>query len=86
MSSLDFNLLCEGFKKRVEIQDKKQVVLVRQICWTVYKGWADPKSAPKSIDDYWPLGEKKKAAKRTKKQEQQLKNTISYLKTLHNNG
>lgn len=64
-----------------ELKKKEKISHTRQICWTVLQGYADPKKAPKSIEDYWPLYGEPKKSRRVNKAK--INKTLAYLKTLH---
>ena len=58
LTPVEFGLMYEGFRKK-EIERKKEL---RLLSYFIVKGWADPKSMPRSMEEWWPIDEGEKAA------------------------
>ena len=55
LTEKEYLLMCEGYRAK----EIKELRLIRRQCWIAFLGYADPKKAPKSEIEWWPIGDEK---------------------------
>lgn len=58
--------MCQGYRDNEVYKNKNSLSYVRSLGWITYCGYADPKTAAKSMEEWWPLESKIEKRRKSK--------------------